>query len=148
LAEKEKNTMSIEENKAVVVRHLKEFLEQGNIELIDGYFAPDGSDPAMWSVEQWKEAARWQHKHSPGFKVNLLQLVAEGDWVMAYIQFDVTYSVPEDPSDTSYPFGKLFSWRNVNVHRVVNGKIVTERFFGNMTDMLVESGMLKVEKVA
>ena len=139
--------MSIEENKAIVVRHLNEFLEQGKLELIDRYYAPDGSDPEMWSIAQWKDVALWHHKHCPGFKVNLLQLVAEGEWVMAYIQFDLTYSV-EDPAGSNYPFGKPFSWRNVNVHRIVNGKIVTERFFGNQTDVLIESGAFKLEKVA
>ena len=139
--------MSTEENKAIVVRHLKEFLEQGKLDLIESYYAPDGSDPEMWSIEQWKDAVREHHKDCPGFKVNLLQLVAEGEWVMAYIQFDLTYSV-ENPAGSSYPFGKPFSWRNVNIHRIVNGKIVTERFFGDLTDRLVEIGALKLEKVA
>ena len=133
--------MSIEENKAIVVRHLKEFLEQGKLELIDSYYAPDGSDPEMWSAEQWRDAVRSTHKNSPGFKVNLLELVAEGEWVMAYIQFDLPNADVKNPL-------KLLSWRNVNIHRIVNGKIVVERFFGNQTDVLEKEGLIKIEKVS
>ncbi len=35
--------MSTEENKALVRRHLKEVLEGGHVELLDSYYAPDGS---------------------------------------------------------------------------------------------------------
>jgi predicted SnoaL-like aldol condensation-catalyzing enzyme len=140
--------MSTQENKAIVVRHLKNFLEQGQLELIDSYYAPDGSYADMWTIEKWKETVRWHHKTCPGFKVNLLEVIAEGDLVMAFIQFEVTYTLPEIPSTTNYPLGKPIIWRNVNVHRIVNGKIVFEQFLGNLTDALVKAGAVRLEKVA
>ena len=62
--------MSTKENKAVVVRHLKEVLEQGHVELIDSYYAPDGSVQDMETPEKWKDLILWHHKFCPGFKID------------------------------------------------------------------------------
>ncbi len=43
--------MSTEENKAIVLRHMKDVMEQGRVELIDSYYAPDGSVPDMDTPE-------------------------------------------------------------------------------------------------
>ena len=140
--------MSVEENKAIVRRHLIDVLEQGHVELIGSIYAPDGSTPDDWgTAENFKTAVIWHHKHCPGFKVNLLDLMAEEDRVMAYIQFDVTYSV-EDTSPQMQPFGKPVSWRNVNIYRIANGKIVSERWISKFTDVMVEMGAYKLQKVA
>jgi predicted SnoaL-like aldol condensation-catalyzing enzyme len=143
--------MSTEENKAVVVRYYKEVLEQGHVELIEDIYAPDGYPPDSWgTVENWKNAVLWHRKHCPGLKANLPDVIAEGDRVIVHVQFDVTYSVPVDPSEppTDYPLGKPLSWHNFEMFRLVNGKIVFARaWFPSMMDALVEAGVYKREVI-
>jgi predicted ester cyclase len=138
--------MSIEENKAIVIRHLKEVLEQGRVELIESYLTPDGSP----TPERVKGAVLWHHKYAPGYKVTILDIVAEGDQVMANIQYDVTYSVPPESPPGEFdgpPLGKPVSWRNMNVWRIVDGKMVSEDPVSGWTDMLVALGVIPLEKI-
>jgi predicted ester cyclase len=141
--------MSTEENKAIVVRHLKEVGEQGRVDLIDSYYAPDGASPDMDTPEQWKDRVLWFHKTCPGFKFTILDLMAEGDKVMCHVQVDLTYSVPDDPPPALFPpLGKPVSWRNFDVYRIVSGKLVSRQNILGWTDMLVEIGVNPMPKTA
>jgi predicted ester cyclase len=139
--------MSIEENKAVVVRYYKEVMEQGNMEVFEDIYVPDGNPPDSWgTVENWKNVVLWVRKHCPGVKANLPDVLAEGDRVIAHVQFELTYSVPIDSSapPTDWPFGKPITWHNFEMFRVVNGKIVFARAsFPSMMDAIVEAGSYK-----
>jgi predicted SnoaL-like aldol condensation-catalyzing enzyme len=143
--------MGLEENKAVVVRYYKEVMEQGHMEVLEEIYTPEGNPPDSWgTVENWKNVVLWHRKHCPGFKANLPDVMAEGDWVIAHVQFELTYSVPVDPSGSpaSYPLGKPLSWHNFEMFRLVNGKIVFARAsFPSRTDALVKVGMYKREVV-
>jgi predicted ester cyclase len=140
--------MSTEENKAIVVRHLKDVLEQGRVELIDSYYAPDGSVPDMNTPEQWRDLVLWHHKTCPGFKITILDTMADGDKVMIHYHIDLTYTVPpEQPPSSFPPLGKPVSWRNMNVFRIVDGKLVSEQNVSGWTDMLVEIGVIPLEKI-
>jgi predicted ester cyclase len=140
--------MSTEENKAVVVCHHKDILEQGHVELIDGNWAPDGSVPGMNTPQQWKELVQWWHKAAPGFKITILDMVAEGNKVAAYWQADVTYSVPPTllPDEPFIPLGKPVSWRGMSLFCIRDGKIVSEQNLIGWTDMLIESGAFTLQK--
>jgi predicted ester cyclase len=139
--------MTADENKAIVLRHEKDVLEQGRIELIESYYAPDGSNPEMDTPEQWKDRVLWFHKTCPGFKVTILDIMAEGDKVMTHVRFDLTYSVPLEPPPTDFPpLGKPVSWRNMNTFRIVDGKMVSHQSVQGWTDMLVEIGVIPFEK--
>ena len=74
--------MSTEKNKAIVVRHLKEVLEQGRVELIESYYASQAPNVAFGTPEQWRDLVLWHHKVAPGLKINILDMMAEGDKVM------------------------------------------------------------------
>ena len=142
--------MSTEENKAVVVRYYKEVLEQGNMELLEDIYVPDGNPPGFWgTVENWKNVVIWFRKHCPGFQANLPDVWAEGDRILAHVQFDLTYSVPVDPSEPppDLPLGKPLSWHNFELFRLVNGKIVCVESFPSMMDAKVEAGVYKREVV-
>jgi predicted ester cyclase len=141
--------MSTEENKALVLRHEKEVLEEGRVDLIDSYYAPDGSVPDMDTPEQWRERVLWHHKTCPGFKVTILDLMAEGDKVMAHVQFDLTYSVPADPPPSIFhiPLGKPVSWRIMGVFRIVNGKMVSAQYVNEWTDMKIRIGVIPLKQI-
>jgi predicted ester cyclase len=141
--------MTGEENKAIVVRHLKEVLEGGRVELIDSYYAPDGSAAEMETAEQWRDRVLWFHNACPGFKITILDLMAEGDKVMSHTQVDLTYTVPPEspPSRFFPPLGRPVSWRNMNTFRIVNGKMVSFQGVWGWSDMLVKIGVIPLEQV-
>lgn len=140
--------MSLEENKAIVLRHQKEVLEQGHVELIDSYYAPDGSVPDMDTPQQWRERVLWHHKACPGFTITILDMMAEGDKVMLHTHINLTYSVPVDPPPSFFPpLGVPVSWRNMNVFRIVNGMLVARQGVLGWKDMLVEIGVIPLEQI-
>jgi predicted ester cyclase len=140
--------MSTEENKAIAIRHIKDVLEGGHVELIDSYYAPDGSEPGMESPEKWKDTVLWFHKTCPGFKITILDMMADGEKVMVNSHLELTYSVPTDPPPSFFPpFGKPVSWRSMDVFRIVDGKLVSQQSVGGWMDMLVENGVIPLEKI-
>jgi predicted ester cyclase len=140
--------MSTDENRAIVLRHEKEVLEQGRVELIESYYAPDGSTPGMDTPEQWRERVLWHHKTCPGFKITILDLMAEGDKVMVHLKVDLTYSVPVDPPPANFPpIGLPVSWRNMNVYHILNGKMVGQQSVTGWKDMLVQTGVIPLKQI-
>lgn len=135
--------MSLEDNKAIVRRHLIDVLEQGHVELIDGYYTPDGSVPEMGTPQEYRDRVLWHHKVAPGFKITIHDMVAEGDKVMVYYTADLTYSVvPDPPPDfPSYPFGRPVHWKIMSLGRVVDGKLVAWESANEWIGMLVKEGM-------
>lgn len=140
--------MSTEENKAIVRRHLIDVLEQGHVELIPSYYAPDGSIPTNDTPEQWKDRVLHHHKIGPGFKITILDMVAEGDKVAVLWQADFTYSVMPDPppEKPGYPFGKLASWKIMNLDRIVDGKLVSYTSANEWGSMVIDAGMYVLAK--
>jgi hypothetical protein len=140
--------MSTEENKAIARMHHKEALEQGHVELIDKYWAPDGSVPDMDSPQQLKDLFLWWHKAAPGFKITILDMVAEGDKVVSYWQADVIYSIPTDPlpEEPFLQLGKPVTWKGMSLFHIVDGKVVSEQNLIGWTDVLIESGAYKLQK--
>ena len=140
--------MSTEENKAIVLRDLKDVLEQGHVELIASIYAPDGSVADMQTPEQFRDLVLWHQKYCPGYQITILDLVAEGDKVMVNYRVDLTYSVQDDSDHSPYPpLGRPVSWRNMNVFRIADGKIVSEKDVSGWTDMMVEIGVNPLEKI-
>ena len=133
--------MSVEENKAIVRRHLIDVLEQGHVELIDGYYSPDSSTPD--TPQQYRELVLWHHKVAPGFKITILDMVAEGDKVAVHWQAALTYSVVPDPPPNSpfFPFGKPCDWKIMSIGRVIDGKLVSWVSVNEWTDVLVKEGV-------
>jgi predicted ester cyclase len=141
--------MSTEANKVIVVRHLKEVLEKGHVELIESIYAPDGSIADMQTPEQFRDLVLWHQKYCPGYQITILDLIAEDDKVMVNYRVDLTYSVPDDSDPSPFPpLGRLVSWRNMNVFRIVGGKIVSDQDVSGWTDMLVEIGVNPLSKTA
>ncbi len=141
--------MTPEANKAIVRRHIEEVFMGGHVELIDGYYVPDGSTPELVSPQEWRERVLWWHKAAPGFKLTILDIFAEGDKVMVHFQADVTYSNPMDPppAEPFLPLNKPVSWRVANIFRIVNGKMVAAKYVNNWAQMLVDIGAIPLQKM-
>ena len=131
--------MSTEENKPMVMRHFKEVHEQGELDLIDSYYAPDGSTPDMdQTPEILREGVKWLRKIAPDLKITVLDMIAEGDKVMAYIRVDLTwtskyaseYAVPCPPLD------QPITWSGLELYRIVEGKMVSRIGFYDPNDLL------------
>ncbi len=118
--------MSLEENKAIVRRHLIDVLEQGHVELIDGYYAPDGSTPSWGTPQEWRDLVLWHHKAAPGFKIKILDMITESDKVATYWQIDMTFLMkPDSPSPGPFPtLGKPISWKVMTFDHIVDGMLV------------------------
>ena len=137
--------MSTENNKAIAVRHIKEVQEQGHVELLDSYFA---IVPIEDNLKGIREFFLYCQKVFPGLTIKILDIMAEGDTVMVHIQFDLTCTVPTEQSsffDRPFPpLGTPVSWRDVNIYRIVDGKIVSHQFVSGYDNMLVETGVIKL----
>lgn len=140
--------MTLEENKAIVRRHLVDVLEKGNVELIDGYYAPDASVtfPNYSTPAKWRETVITTHQHSRNLKVTILDMVAEGDKVAASVQIDITYVKPVE-ARLAVIDGKPVTWRNMDFYRLEGGKIVGWSQTGSFTDMMVKIGAYKLAPV-
>lgn len=140
--------MTVEENKAIVRQHYR-VLEQCKVDLIDGYFAPDASvtNPNWSTAEKWRDLVLTTHQHSRDLKVTVLDMVAEGDKVAAFIQIDITYVNPIAARLAAIN-GKPVTWKNMDFYRLKGGKIVGWEELGSMTDMLVKIGAYTLAPVA
>ena len=133
--------MSVEENKAIAVRHFKEVWEQGRVELIDSYFCPDSTTR---TAEQLRKDVLETHSMSKDFKVTILDTIGEGDKVFMYTHIEITYlSAPETSATEPWPLlGKPVSWDAVEMMRFMDGKMVGWSGLYGWADMLVQSGVL------
>jgi len=140
--------MTTEENKAIVRRHLIDVLEQGHVELIPDYYSPDGSVPGMDTPEAWKTRVLDHHRIAPGYKITILDMVAEGEKVAVLWQADLTYTVVSEPPPEKppYPFGKAVTWKIMSLARIVDGKLVSWVGANDYGWMLIEAGVYTLAK--
>jgi predicted ester cyclase len=141
--------MSIEENKAIARRHYIDVFNQGHVELVESYYAPEGSVPIAQAQKEFSDFTLWWQKVAPGWKLTILDMVAEGEKVAVYLQAELTYSVvPDPPPDfVMPPFGKPVSWKLANIVRIVDGKWVSMEVEANdWTEMLVREGVYTLAK--
>lgn len=133
--------MSAEENKAIVMRHFKEVHEQGQLDLIESYYAPDGSAPDMEQTpELLQEGVKWLRKIATDLKINVLDMIAEGDKVMAYIRVDATWT-SKYASEFAVPCPPLdqpVTWSGLELYRIVGGKMVSRIGFYDKDNMMPE----------
>ncbi len=135
--------MSLEENKEIVRRFNDEAWNKGNVAVFDEYFSPvdfmeGGSQHGM------KAFCLELRKFVPDFKMTILDMIAEGDmvatrWTWTGANIGPTFN----PSLGGWgpPTGKPFTYRGISISKVVNGKIVSDMYESNWTDMLIQMGV-------
>jgi len=109
--------MSIDKNKAIVRRFIKEVLGHGNIDLIDELLAPNYVNPAMGVTKRagFKAVVSGLKAAMPVRDFKTANLVAEGDSVVFRGTMNVTLAS-----------GKKVSLRVITYYRLARGKIVED----------------------
>ncbi len=105
---------SIEQNKAVVSRFMTEVLEGGKLDLVDELLAPNYVNPGMGNADrdQFKGILTMFWSVAPHF--HLVELVAEGDSVVARFTLELTQA------------GEKISARGMAYYKLAGGKIVED----------------------
>lgn len=121
--------MSLDENKAIVQRILKEFWIDGNVAVLDELLASDcinheQSSPELrgkQACKQWANDVRLVNRQGfPDFDITLEDIVAEDDKVVKRWVFEGTHSgefagIP--------PTGKKITMRGITLYRLAQGRI-------------------------
>jgi predicted SnoaL-like aldol condensation-catalyzing enzyme len=121
--------MSLEENKRVVRRFVKEVLAGGDISVMDELLAPNYANPSMGVTNRdgFKAVLSGLKAAIPVRDFEIANLVAEGDSVVFRGNFHWTSAD-----------GKKVSGRVVTYYRLANGKIIEDEPMSTppLTDML------------
>ncbi len=125
--------MTIDGNKAVVKRFIKEVLGGGNTKLIDELLAQDYVNPSMGVKNRagFKAVVSGLKEFSPTRDFEITDMVAEGDSVVFRGNMNFTLTS-----------GKKASARVITYFRLVNGKIVEDEPISMPPLTEVLSGMM------
>ena len=106
--------MSTEQNKAVVSRFMTEVLVGGNIALVDELLAPNYVNRGTSTGREATKAVFATLSALPGLRLQIENLVAEGDAVVARFTAEATIA------------GKATSMRGLTYYGLANGRIVED----------------------
>ncbi len=108
--------MATDENKAIVRRYVNEVLVGGNVDLVDELLAPDYVNRAMGGMGRAAFKA-WLSANSAGAggRMDILDLVAEGDAVVARFTYAITL-----------PSGEQITARGMTYYGLADGRIVED----------------------
>jgi hypothetical protein len=108
--------MSIEQNKAVVRRFVTEVLVGGQVDLVDDLLAANYVNRAMEDMDR-AAFKSWLAANSagPGGQMEIKDLVAEGDAVVARFTYAITL-----------PTGEEIKARGLTYYGLADGKIVED----------------------
>jgi steroid delta-isomerase-like uncharacterized protein len=127
--------MSAEENKAIARRGY-EAINQNNLDALDEVVAPDitdhdpapGQAPGLEGVKQWFSS---MHTAFPDFRMNVEDMIAEGDKVVARVRLSGTHQGEFMGIDAT---GNRVTIKGIDILRInADGKIM-ERW-GNFDDL-------------
>jgi len=136
--------MSVEENKADTRRAIEEFWNQGNMALLDEFWAPnyinhDPTNPEVRDLEgfkQWVIAARTAF---PDFNVIIDDLIAEGDKVVTRWTFRGTHKGEFGKIPAT---GKQVTFTGITISRFVDGKTVESWWSDDDLGLLQQLGVI------
>jgi steroid delta-isomerase-like uncharacterized protein len=139
--------MGVEENKATIHRVFDEIVNQGNLELVRELYTDDmvdndpmpgapagtGPDPVIWSLGELRRAF-------PDLKVEIIQLVGEGDYIAERAVWRGTNTGPTAVGGP--PTGKYAEWQGMVFWRFENGKIAERWGVLDVAGMLQQLGVI------
>ncbi len=106
--------MTTDQNKEIVRRYIEDVLVAGNVDLVDELLGPDYVNRAMGGMDRAGFKA-WLGANSagPGGRMEIVDLVAEGDAVVARFTFETTLPSGEDIKARGMTFYRLDAGRIV-----------------------------------
>jgi ketosteroid isomerase-like protein len=108
--------MTPDQNKEVVRRYIEDVLVGGNVDFVDELLGPDYVNQAMGGMDRAAFKA-WLGANSagPGGRMEIVDLVAEGDVVVARFTYEITL-----------PSGQEIKARGMTFYRLDAGRIVED----------------------
>ena len=133
--------MSLEENKTVVRRWIKE-LNQRNLDVLDALMANDFYHPTrqLRGPEEYKQLITMMSNAFPDWHETLEDIIAEGDKV--WHRFKVT-GTHKGEFYGLFPTGKKVKWTGVNFWRIVDGKVIEKDSLHDMLETLKQLGAIE-----
>ena len=108
--------MSTEQNKAVVRRFITEVLVGGNVDLVDDLLAANYVNRAMGDADRTAfKAFLTASSAGPGGRMEIEDLIAEGDAVVARFTYAITL-----------PSGETINARGLTYYGLADGRIVED----------------------
>jgi steroid delta-isomerase-like uncharacterized protein len=143
LAEQGRETMSIEENKAIARRFIRVW-DTHDPSILDELAAPDirVSYPILPPIQgagAFKEVLAGVRAALPDIKIEIGNVIAEGDFVVAPWTISGTHlgdlmGIP--------PSGRRVTWDGITIYRIEDGKVVDERGEENGLGLLRQIGAM------
>lgn len=116
--------MSVEENKAILVRLLEEVVVGGDFEVMDQLLGPDFVDHSRSEAagfEGFRREIQTLHTAFPDMTLRILHLLGEGDTVVAHLRSEGTHRGPFQGIRAT---GKRIGLASITILRMANGKVV------------------------
>lgn len=136
--------MSVEENKALVRRHMEEYWNQGKLEIAAEIHAPDivfhdPASPEINSSEAYNQFATMYHTAFPDIHFTIEDIVAAGDRVCTRWSCSGTHQgelmgIPAT--------GKKTTTTGIDIYRIVGGKIAEEWVNWSTLGLLQQLGVI------
>jgi predicted ester cyclase len=141
--------MSLEENKAIVRRHIEAYNEARNKrnfdslleDLLDEDMTPGYFDHTnQVGLEGVKQLFIMGNKGFPDWHETIEDIIAEGDKVWVRLTYTATHT---GGFYGLAPTGNKITMAAVAIYRIVNGKLVEGRFISESLDFLKQLGALE-----
>ena len=135
------DTVSLEENKAIVRKVIEAAINQQNLDLLDDLSAPDYVDHThQLSPESVKHFMNMIFKAFPDWHETIEDIIAEGDKVWVHAEATGTHT---GEYRGIAPTGKKITSKGVNIYRIVNGKFVEGWSVEDSMDFLMQLGVIE-----
>ena len=125
------------DRKAIYRRFVDEVVVAGNVELLDELFSPDAVLPAQGNLEGLRAQMEAQ-KQGLQLSVTYDHQFEDGDWVITHMSLKGTMV---GPFMGHAPTGRTAHAEEIEVARIVDGRIVEMWSVVDMTRVLIELGL-------
>jgi len=124
--------MSLEENKAFVQRYVEEPWNKGNVDALDELCGPNFHLEGLGGVEAFKRVITDFRKGFPDLHFTVEEIIAEGDKVAYRWTARGTH---QGEYQGIAPTGKAVTATGITIIRIVDGKVVDDRFESSSPDL-------------